>query len=397
MSVNGSHKPAVCQMYWRFISKSETFMYFYLTRFQRTQPVGISWKQFTNSDLFPVSNGPMYSLEERYRRWPFPALALRSLLTRKQTWAEVNAYWCRRVLEEQRAQLVHAHYGYTGYHALAIRKALGLPLVTTFYGADTAPIDAESCPLGDYRARLFAEGDLFLVEGPAMKQRLAELGCPRDKIQIQRIALRLNEMPFPAKRQLAGRKPVFLFAGRFVEKKGVIYALEAVRQLARAGHQFEFRIIGDGPLNGDLRRFADEQQLHSHVRFLGFLNHPQYLEELQSADIFVHPSVVAADGDSEGGAPTSILEAQAYGLPIVATTHADIPNVTAPGHSALLAPERDSRTLAENMALLLEHPERWAEMGRAGREFVETYHDVDREIQILEDRYLALMGTTPKC
>ena len=166
MSVNGSSKPAVCQMYWRFISKSETFMYFYLTQFQRTQPVGVSWKAFTNSDLFPVRNGPMYSLETKYRSWPFPVVAAHSLLTGKRTWDEVNEYWCRRILREQHARVVHAHYGYTGYHALAIRKALGLPLVTTFYGADTAPIDAETCAIGDYRARLFAEGDLFLVEGP---------------------------------------------------------------------------------------------------------------------------------------------------------------------------------------------------------------------------------------
>lgn len=386
-------RPAICQMYWRFISKSETFMYFYLTRFQRTQPIGISWKRFTNRDLFPVDNCPMHSLEETYHQWPFPTVALRSFVTRKQIWEQVNVSRCRRILSARGARLIHAHYGYTGYHALSVRKELGVPLITTFYGADTMPDDDQSNGASNYRARLFAEGDLFLVEGPAMKERLADLGCPQEKIQIQRIALRLKDMPFSDKRPRSRRKPAFLFAGRFVEKKGLIYALQAVRALARDNRQFEFRIVGDGPLNAELRSFVEENRLESHVRFLGFLNHAQYLDQVRAADVFVHPSVLAANGDNEGGAPTTILEAQAYGLPIIATTHADIPNITRPGHSSLLAPERDSNALASNMALLLDHPERWTEMGRAGRKFVEEYHDVDREIQLLEDRYLSLIGS----
>ena len=77
-------------------------------------------------------------------------------------------------------------------------------------------------------------------------------------------------------------------------------------------------------------------------------------------------------------------------MPVVSTLHCDIPYVTRPGESALLVPERDSAALAEALRTLLDHPERWEEMGRAGRRHIEANHDITREAGRLEERYLTL-------
>ena len=55
------------------------------------------------------------------------------------------------------------------------------------------------------------------------------------------------------------------------------------------------------------------------------------------------------NGDTEAGAPVAILEAQATGLPVISSYHADIPEVVVDGKSALLAPERDAETLAKHL------------------------------------------------
>lgn len=89
----------------------------------------------------------------------------------------------------------------------------------------------------------------------------------------------------------------------------------------------------------------------------------------------------------------AILEAQACGLPVVSTTHADIPNVVAPGESALLAPERDAETLSDHLCALLSEPEPWASMGVTGRAVVEKHHNLDTEASLLEDLYYSLEGT----
>jgi colanic acid/amylovoran biosynthesis glycosyltransferase len=100
---------------------------------------------------------------------------------------------------------------------------------------------------------------------------------------------------------------------------------------------------------------------------------------------------VTDDGLSEGGAPTTILEAQAAGMPVVSTQHCDIPNVTVPGRSAILVPERDVPALTRALLQLIDAPETWKQFGRAGREHIERYHNIDKEVPALEERYFALI------
>jgi colanic acid/amylovoran biosynthesis glycosyltransferase len=175
-----------------------------------------------------------------------------------------------------------------------------------------------------------------------------------------------------------------------VEKKGLPFALEAVKQAHDRFPQLEFRIIGDGELRPQIEHMIDYYQMRSYTTLLGFQSHSAMIAEMNAADILLQPSITAQNGDIEGGAPTTILEAQACGLPVIATTHADIPHVVISGESALLAPEGDSETLYKHIMLLLQEPERLAHMGKAGRAFVEHYHNIENEVQVLEDRYYAL-------
>jgi len=115
--------------------------------------------------------------------------------------------------------------------------------------------------------------------------------------------------------------------------------------------------------------------------------------EMEQAHIYVQPSRTAPDGDSEGGAPTALLEAQASGLPVVATRHADIPYVVREHDTALLSGEGDAAGLAANIVTLARDPSRWGPMGRAGRAFVEQHHDIGRLAKDLEVFYATLAET----
>jgi len=101
------------------------------------------------------------------------------------------------------------------------------------------------------------------------------------------------------------------------------------------------------------------------------------------------PSVTIKNNDKEGGAPVAILKAQASGLPVISSYHADIPEVVVDGKSALLAPERDVETLAKHLWYLVKHPDVWGTMGRAGREreHVEQEYDVMVQVGKLEEIY----------
>jgi colanic acid/amylovoran biosynthesis glycosyltransferase len=380
------HRTVIAHVNWQFFALSETFIYLYLANCRRVHPICLSMQPFANLDLFPFPRSDRYTVDAKPYTLRWLSIVLLRMMTGRRILAE-------RVLRRRGARLIHAHFGPVGWWALPLKRRLGLPLVTTFYGYDTAPslhqpwYDWSRC-----REELFDEGDLFLVEGPFMRRQLVSLGCPPEKIKLQRIAIDLSQVPFRPRKPRAGGKALVIFAGRLIEKKGLLYALQALRDIhPRDGSNIEFRIIGEGPLAAPVRAFVRANRLEENVRLLGFLSYRDYLHEMQQGDIFLQPSVTAADGDSEGGAPTTLLEAQASGMPVVSTYHADIPNVVVPGKSALLVPERDSQALANAIVYLLEHSATWEEMGRVGRAHVQRFHDIQREVVALEDKYLDLL------
>ncbi len=381
----GAGRSVVAHIHHRFFEKSETFIHNVTANLRRFYPVFIAW-EYHNLDQFPIPLADRFSLTLTPGSWPWLLQGSGRRFLRRELPAE-------RFLKKRHARLLHAHFGHDGVWALPLKRVLHLPLVTTFYGHDMSQAASlAGCEKG-YR-RLFAEGDLFLVEGPHMKKRLGEIGCPAEKIAIQRIAIPLARLPFhPRLPKKRGEKTILLFSGRFVEKKGLIIALQALRQARRAYTDFEFRIIGDGPLKPEIEQEIRNHGMSAYVRLLGFLNYNDYLEQMRDGDIFLHPSITAADGDSEGGAPTTILEAQALGLPVLSTRHADIPDVVVPGVSALLSAEQDIQGLAANIMRLLKEPDSWARMGETGRRHVEENHDSAREIPRLESRYAELIAS----
>lgn len=281
-----------------------------------------------------------------------------------------------------RPDVVHAHFAEEGVAAWPAAAHARVPLLVTFYGYDATELPRHMGWRVRIR-RLFREATLVLAEGPHLRDRLEALGCPASRLRVQPIPVRLER--FRYREPEPAREPVILQVCRFVPKKGVDLTLRAFA-LAAPGTRARLRLIGDGPERGRLEVLARELGIGDRVEFLGMRSHEEYARELARADLFVQPSRYAESGDGEGGAPTTLLEAQAVGLPVVATTHADIPFVTHP-EGALLAAEEDVRGVARHLAHLLSHPEEWSARARIGRQHVEKQHDAGMLVDRLERLY----------
>jgi len=91
------------------------------------------------------------------------------------------------------------------------------------------------------------------------------------------------------------------------------------------------------------------------------------------------PSVTAPDGDSEGGAPVTLIEMIATGMPVISTKHCDIPEVVQNGIDNWLVAERDAAGLADKLLWLVGHAGHWAEMLASGRSHVEREFNAARQ------------------
>ena len=295
----------------------------------------------------------------------------------------------------EEVSLLHAHQGWEGARTAPLRRILGIPLVTSFYGRDASMLPRSSYWRILYR-RLFREGDLFLAEGSYSARTLVEIGCPAEKVRVVHLGVDPDQIQFRERRPGPGGEVVGLIAASFREKKGIAYALDAFARAAALRPALRLRVIGDGPLRPAIEARAAREDLAGKVDLLGYQPFPRYLEEIGRAHFLLSPSVAAADGDCEGGAPVCLLDAQASGLPILATAHCDIPEATVPDRSAILVPERDAAALAEALDRFLSVPERWGEMGRAGREHVERSFDIRKQAEKLADLYDELLAAAER-
>jgi colanic acid/amylovoran biosynthesis glycosyltransferase len=282
--------------------------------------------------------------------------------------------------------VVHAHFGTVGIAVSRVCALLNVPLVVSFYGFDVGSVPRQRGAMRAY-ARLFATAAALTAEGPALARTLMGLGAPRDVVKLLPLGFpewALNE-PIPT-RSGAGAFNLLQVA-RFVEKKGVDVTLRALAHARAAGVDARLVLIGDGPLRGALESLIDELGLRSVVELPGFVRHRGLGDHFARAHVFVQPSRTAANGDTEGGHPTVLLEALARGIPVLATTHADIPLVVRHGVSGLLCAENDHEALARNIVTLAREPQTLAAMGVAARKMTLRRHDPKTLISLRERLY----------
>lgn len=151
-------------------------------------------------------------------------------------------------------------------------------------------------------------------------------------------------------------KVQLLSMGRFAEKKGFTYLVDACAILKADGIPFELRMIGTGELQDDVRQQAERLGIADDIVFLGPLPDEELAPEFNRADIFVVPSVTSSTGEKEG-IPGVITECMLFGLPIIATRHSGIPEHVIDGETGLLVDERAPDQIATAIKRYLDDEE----------------------------------------
>ncbi|MFE5702463.1 glycosyltransferase [Rhodococcus koreensis] len=161
-----------------------------------------------------------------------------------------------------------------------------------------------------------------------------------------------------------------LSVGRMIEKKGFDECVAALDLLTGEAVRIEWTFVGDGPLLSTLIDQASTLPSNIEVSFPGYLSNSAVLDLMEQwADVFVLTPKPAADGDIDG-IPVVLMEALSFGLPVVSSSIAGIPELVRDSATGLLVPPGDSTAIAAAIKRLA-HDEILAEsLGRAGRELV---------------------------
>lgn len=296
-------------------------------------------------------------------------------------------------LLDEEFDILHCHFGPKGRIG-AILKQVGVPgrLVVSIHGYGAR--QAERYP--EQYVDLFETADLFLANSMYTYNRLVSAGAPERRVAHHPLGIDVESVPFKWGAEAAETTETadtvqVITVARLVELKGIDSSIKAIGRLTdRVDAEIEYHIVGDGEERTALEELTDDLGLSDTVTFHGHMNRNEVIRMLVDADLFVLPSLEEAFG-------MVLLEAQAVGLPIVATEVGGIPEVVREDETAILVPPDDEEALADGVEGLLDRRSEWRAIGRAGRESVGTNFDSERLIEDLIDRYRTLLqdGTDP--
>lgn len=197
----------------------------------------------------------------------------------------------------------------------------------------------------------------------------------RHKSHVVRCGMNLDQFTMRDASQYQHQEPpTVMGVGRFVEKKGFIYLVQAAADLKQRGVRFKVKLIGSGPLEAELKEQVKNRGLSNDFDFLGQRSTEEVRETMAASDVVVVPSITTDNGDMEG-LPVVIMEAMASGIPVIASKHSGIPEIVIPGLTGDLTPERDPLAIAKAIESVLSNGR--DEQRLRARQLVEEHFNIE--------------------
>jgi colanic acid/amylovoran/stewartan biosynthesis glycosyltransferase WcaL/AmsK/CpsK len=306
-----------------------------------------------------------------FPRHPVAMLHCLNLARYRSVYALLNNVIFAAPFLDRRYDVIYCFWGGNGTDFIVLKDLFPETRFVNRFGGDDYALGDE---LGaDALALLRERADAFIVQTDCYgRATLRRYGFDDAKIATYRHVIAVDDISF-RERRFDGERLRLVTVARLVEKKGLDHGIRAVAALqARNPHlRVEYRIIGDGPLAGRLADRIQELKAGEVIELLGARTTPEVMRWIGASDIFLLPSLMEQAG-------YVLLEAQATGIPVVATRVGGVPEMVREGRSAILVDAGDAPALTAALQGLADHPEDWPAMGREGRAHVEAHHNIER-------------------
>ncbi len=296
----------------------------------------------------------------------------------------------RSILKAEQPDILHAHYA-TSYGLLGSFTNFH-PYILSVWGSDVYDFPEMSFFHRKMVEYNLGKADALLSTSKAMA-----------KVTEQYTDKKIYITPFGVDMDVYHVDPAFHNEDFIVgtvktlePKYGLTYLIEGFAMLKNKykDDKLKLHIAGRGNQEQELRDLAKDLGVEEAVTFLGFINQQQVVQAFNSFKVAVFPSVL--DSESFG---VAAVEAQACGVPVVASNVGGLPEATSPGVSSLIVEPRNSEAIFTALETLYLDPELQRKMGVDGRQFVEDHYDVNDNLayaSTIYDEVLARLGKGEK-
>jgi glycosyltransferase involved in cell wall biosynthesis len=225
-----------------------------------------------------------------------------------------------------------------------------------------------------YRILITKCADAFITNSQSGKAYLVrQLSASRDKIyakpcEVPDPSISLNVKPHE---QLphwpSEERPVFLFVGQLIKRKGISYLLDACRVLRDKGcSRWTLAIIGDGQNRAELEGYTHSLGLARSVHWIGWVNNEDLGSYLQSCDVFVFPTLEDTWG-------VAVLEAMMFEKPILCSKEAGAVEMIEEGGNGFIFDPSRPQILADLMKKFIDDPTLIDSMGKRSGQRIKPF------------------------
>ena len=282
--------------------------------------------------------------------------------------------------------IVHAHFGNIASRFIDIKKFKSLSATKffiSFHGYDLSP---DQISLNSLRYKdLLMLSDGFIVNTEYLKSILYQVKGDINRISV--IPVGLNTKIFvPDER--AKIKNSILFCGRLIALKAPDLAIKIIEKVKKSIHDVQLSIIGEGPLEQEVKRLVSELNLDKNVRFYGACTQEEVKGHMNANMLFLLPGI---EDPNTGRAETQglvIQEAQAMGLPVLVSDAGGMRYGLIDGETGFILPRGDVDLFANKIIKLLNNPCKIKSMGYAARSFVQKNYDIESIVKKHLEKFL---------
>lgn len=302
----------------------------------------------------------------------------------------LQAAYLARALRRSRFTHLHAHFASAPTTvAEVVHRLTDIPFSFTAHAKDiyltppaelTRKIESAACVL------TCTEHNRRYLAGLARRRAVVHLAY--HGVDIERFGVQRRLVS-----KALGEPPLIFSVGRFCEKKGLKYLIEACRRLVDRGYSFRCQIVGYGELQGNLEQLIADLDLERYVFLPGRMTQDQLADLYQRARIFVLPCLVTDKGDRDG-IPNVLIEAMVSGVPVISTDVSGISELVEHAQNGLLVEQRNADALAESMELLLLRSDLRRLLAQNGRDAVLRRFTLEASAQHVHDILSTVLGNT---